>query len=106
MNVDMLIELKQVSLARYQWFNIKTVQSWYVDANSAIGCTQIWDNYKIWNESTYVDFECDATLDSNATNGTGKTTSDRYAHFGNDAYYRIVSPAIYEKILDNGNILF
>ena len=98
--------VKTGKFSKDQWFNVKTVQSWYVDADSAIGCTQIWDNYKNWNESTYVDFECDVTLDSNATNGTGKTTSDRSAHFGNDAYYRIVSPAIYKKMLDNGNILF
>ena len=98
--------VKSGEFNKNQWFNVKTVESWYKDEDSKMGCTQIWENYKSWNESTYIDFECDEIIDSNATNGTGITTEDRPAHFGNDAYYRIVAPAIYKKIMEHKDNLF
>lgn len=73
------------------WFNVETVFYWY-----GVGqCQQIWDNYRVWNPNTYI--EIPRNTDSNAINGTGKTASNRDAHFGNDTYTTVIAPRVYEK---------
>lgn len=79
------------------WFNVETVSYWY----SRGECQVIWDNYRKWNEKTYV--EIPRTVDSNEINGTGATTSERGAHFGNDAFLKEVAPRTVRKIVEVWN---
>ena len=74
------------------WYNVETTYYWYTQGD----CSKIWANYKAWNPATYVEIPRDT--DTNATNGTGVTTDIRPAHFGNDAFYRVVAPAVKAKM--------
>ncbi len=74
------------------WYNVETVAYWYTQGQ----CVEIWDNYKKWNESTYVEIPRDT--DSNAVNGTGRTASIRESHFGNDAFLKVIAPKIEKKM--------
>lgn len=77
------------------WFNVETVAYWY-----GVGqCQTIWDNYREWNESTYVEIPRDT--DSNITNGTGSTSSTRPSHFGNDAFAKVIAPRVFDKLKNN-----
>ena len=77
------------------WFNVETVAYWY-----GVGqCQTIWDNYREWNENTYVEIPRDT--DSNATNGTGSTSSTKPSHFGNDAFTKVVAPRVFDKLKNN-----
>ena len=60
------------------------------------GCAAIWDHYRQWNPATYVEIPRDT--DTNAVNGTGLTARLRDAHFGNDAFARVIAPRTAEKI--------
>ena len=79
------------------WYNVETTYQWY----DKPGCVTIWNNYKTWSPDTYVEVPRDT--DTNAVNGTGSTTFNRPAHFGNNAYYKVVAPNIFEKMKENGN---
>lgn len=70
------------------WYNVETTCYWYTQGD----CPKIWANYKAWNPATYVEIPRDT--DTNAVNGTGVTTAIRPAHFGNDAFYHVVAPAV------------
>ena len=70
------------------WYNVETTCYWYTQGE----CPKIWAHYKTWNPGTYVEIPRDT--DTNAVNGTGVTTDIRPAHFGNDAFYRVVAPAV------------
>lgn len=74
------------------WYNVETTCYWYTQGD----CPKIWAHYKAWNPATYVEIPRDT--DTNATNGTGVTTAIRPAHFGNDAFYRVVAPAVKAKM--------
>lgn len=74
------------------WYNVETTYYWYTQGD----CPKIWANYKAWNPTTYVEIPRDT--DTNAVNGTGVTTAIRPAHFGNDAFYRVVAPAVKAKM--------
>ena len=74
------------------WYNVETTYYWYTQGD----CPKIWVNYKAWNPATYVEIPRDT--DTNATNGTGVTTAIRPAHFGNDAFYHVVAPAVAAKM--------
>lgn len=74
------------------WYNVETTYYWYTQGD----CPKIWANYKAWNPATYVEIPRDT--DTNAVNGTGVTTAIRPAHFGNDAFYRVVAPAVKAKM--------
>ena len=74
------------------WYNVETTCYWYTQGD----CPKIWAHYKAWNPTTYVKIPRDT--DTNAVNGTGVTTDIRPAHFGNDAFYRVVAPAVAAKM--------
>ncbi len=74
------------------WYNVETTYYWYTQGD----CPKIWANYKAWNPGTYVEIPRDT--DTNAVNGTGVTTAIRPAHFGNDAFYHVVAPAVAAKM--------
>ena len=74
------------------WYNVETTYYWYTQGD----CPKIWANYKAWNPGTYVEIPRDT--DTNAVNGTGGTTAIRPAHFGNDAFYHVVAPAVAAKM--------
>ena len=38
--------------------------------------------------------------DSNEINGTGQTASIRGAHYGNDAFEKVVAPRVLQKMID------
>ena len=76
------------------WYNVETVYSWY-------GRNQIdtiWANYKNWNEKTYV--EIPRNTESNSYNGTGLTATNKYDHFGNNAYLKVVAPRVLQKMIE------
>lgn len=68
------------------WYNLETVRYWYTQGE----CAEIWRQYRAWNPDTYI--EIPRETDSNEVNGTGLTARIRGAHFGNDAFSRIVAP--------------
>lgn len=68
------------------WYNLETVRYWYTQGE----CPQIWAHYREWNPDTYVGIPRDT--DSNEVNGTGRTARIRAAHFGNDAFSRVIAP--------------
>lgn len=74
------------------WYNVETTYYWYTQGD----CPKIWAYYKTWNPKTYVEIPRDT--DTNAVNGTGVTTAIRPAHFGNDAFYRVIAPAVAAKM--------
>ncbi len=74
------------------WFNMETTRYWY----TLPGCQIIWNAYRDWNPNTYV--EIPRQTDTNAVNGTGKTTANREAHFGNNAYADIIAPLVADAI--------
>ena len=74
------------------WYNVETTAYWYTQGD----CPKIWAHYKTWNPKTYVEIPRDT--DTNAVNGTGVTTAIRPAHFGNDAFYRVIAPAVAAKM--------
>ena len=74
------------------WYNVETTAYWYTQGD----CPMIWAHYKTWNPTTYVEIPRDT--DTNAVNGTGVTTAIRPAHFGNDAFYRVIAPAVAAKM--------
>lgn len=76
------------------WYNMETVSYWYGQGQ----CQQIWDNYKAWNENTYVEIPRDT--ESNAVNGTGQTTSNYPSHYGNNAYQKVIAPRVLQKMID------
>ena len=76
------------------WYNVETVAYWY-----GVGdCPMIWEHYAVWNPKTYVRIPRDT--DSNEINGTGLTASVRAQHFGNDAFLKVVAPAIATKMAE------
>lgn len=82
------------------WYNLETVFHWY-----NIGeCDQIWQNYKSWNPKTYIPVP--RTTPSNSINGTGATASIMDAHYGDNAYRRIIAPLVLEKFLENNAFSF
>ena len=64
----------------------------------------IWDNYREWNPSTYVEIEFgnNSSEYTNETNGTGLTSSIRGSYYGNNV--DLVAPAVFEKMLEVGVI--
>ena len=70
------------------WYNYETVSYWYTQGE----CTKIWENYRTWNPETYVEIPRDT--DSNETGGTGITARILGAHFGNDAFLKVVAPRV------------
>ena len=70
------------------WYTYETVSYWYTQGE----CAKIWENYRAWSPETYVEIPRDT--DSNEVNGTGITARIRGAHFGNDAFLRIVAPRV------------
>ena len=76
------------------WYNLETTSYWYSQGQ----CQQIWNNYKAWNDNTYVEIPRDT--DTNAVNGTGQTASVRETHFGNNAYQKVIAPRVLQKMID------
>lgn len=77
------------------WFNVETVAHWY-----GIGeCKEIWNNYRKWNEKTYIEIPRDT--DSNCINGMLTTDTIGDSHFGNNSYTTVIAPRIYEKLIRN-----
>lgn len=80
------------------WFNVETVDYWYSnEANRAL-----WNKYKDWNINTYV--EIPKGTESNEINGTGSTSPEKASHFGNNAFYNVVAPNVFNKML-SANVL-
>lgn len=76
------------------WYNMETVSYWYNQGQ----CQTIWDNYRAWNEATYVEIPRDT--ESNDVNGTGATAGIRAKHYGNNAYQKVVAPRVLQKMID------
>lgn len=74
------------------WYNMETVAYWH----SYHQCPQIWEHYLRWNPDTYV--RIPRSTDSNEVNGTGITARLRGAHFGNDAFDRVIAPLVAEAM--------
>jgi len=76
------------------WYNVETVAYWYGMGD----CPMIWEHYAAWNPKTYVRIPRDT--DSNEINGTGLTASIRAQHFGNNAFLKVIAPAIAAKMAE------
>lgn len=82
------------------WYTYETVAHWYNTGNA--NCTELWKFYETWNPANYVAIP--RNTESNAINGTGGTSSTRPSHFGNNAYYNVVAPAVYKKLIENNSL--
>lgn len=96
-----------------QWFIYETVK-YFRDPNQHASGAQagndtqkIWDQYKAWSPNTYVTLDFGQNLDewnsyTNKVRGNGSTVgmNQLHTHFGNDAYERLVAPAVYKKMLE------
>ena len=82
------------------WYNLETVFYWYTVGE----CERIWNNYEKWNPKTYIFVP--RSTPSNRINGTGETAANKDAHFGNDAYQKIIAPLVLEKLLTNKALEF
>ena len=82
------------------WYNLETVFHWYEVGQ----CDQIWKNYKNWNPTTYIPIP--RTTPSNRVNGTGSTAQLLDAHYGDNAYRRIIAPIVLEKLIANNAFSF
>lgn len=78
------------------WYNMETVGYWYTFNT----CISLWENYRTWNPKTYI--EISGGAESNIINGTGATSQTKPSHFGNDAFSKVVAPAV-AKALIRGN---
>ena len=76
------------------WYNMETVSYWYTQGQ----CQQIWDNYRAWNEDTYI--EIPRNTESNVVNGTGDTAGEKAKHYGNNAYQKVIAPLVLQKLID------
>lgn len=74
------------------WYNMETVAYWH----SFHQCPLIWEHYRQWNPDTYI--EIPRSTDSNEINGTGITTQNYAAHFGNGSFDRVVAPLAAKKM--------
>lgn len=81
------------------WYNMETVAYWYEQGQ----CQQIWDNYKSWNEKTYI--EIPRTTHSNQINGTGQTSKTYPSHFGNNAFQKVIAPRVLQKLVEQNPFL-
>lgn len=94
--------VKSGVFSKDQWYNVQSTSYWSTQGQYK----EILENYKEWNLKTYVEINADDINDTNVTNGTGSTTNNRPAHFGNDAFYRIVAPEVYKKMKENQGLFF
>ncbi|MDY3223591.1 MAG: hypothetical protein SOX11_10675 [Lachnospiraceae bacterium] len=76
------------------WYNMETVSYWYGQEQ----CRKIWDNYKEWNRNTYIEIPRDT--ESNLINGTGQTAHQLRAHYGNNAYQKVIAPRVLQKMAE------
>lgn len=81
------------------WFNVEASKYW----KTLPGYNAILENYKQWNQATYVEIPMET--ETNAENGTGLTTSNRESHFGNNAYRTVIAPAVFEKMKSQNTLL-
>lgn len=72
---------------------------WYGSYANASGVRDIWKNYRTYVDSNYVEIPWSAH--TNATNGTGATSSTKTAHYGDNAYKTWVAPRLANRILSN-----
>lgn len=97
------------------WYNFSTVPYFYhipaqpgnqgnKPGNSIRG-TSIFGGYKVWNPNTFIHVP-ENFDDTNMVNGTGRTSSIRTSHFGNDAFRRVIAPLVMDCILENGGLNF
>lgn len=77
------------------WYNMETVSYWYTQNQ----CQQIWNNYKAWNEKTYVEIPRSTESNTRET-GTGQTTQTYESHYGQNAYQRVIAPRVLQKMID------
>ena len=76
------------------WYNVETVTYWDFQGQSKT----IWENYKTWNENTYVKIPRDT--DSNLINGTGSTSGTYASHYGNNAFQKVIAPRVLQKMIE------
>ncbi|MEH7272640.1 sialate O-acetylesterase [Neobacillus vireti] len=82
------------------WYNVETTGYWYT---TFAGCETIWNNYRTWNPTTYVLVARET--ETNLVNGTGATSSTKAAHFGNNAYEKVIAPNIVKTMKTIGTVL-
>lgn len=84
---------KNSVINKNNWINVQSTHYWSVRGQYL----QVLENYKTWNMSSFVPIST-TSEHTNATNGTGRTSSNRDSHFGNNAYATLVAPAVYDKM--------
>ncbi len=97
------------------WYNYSTTPYFYhtpaqpsgqgnKPSNSIRG-TSVFGGYKVWNPNTFIHVP-ENFNNTNMMNGTGKTSSARTSHFGNDAFRKVIAPLVMNCILENGGLNF
>lgn len=84
---------KNSVINKNNWINVQSTHYW----NTRGQYLQVLENYKTWNMSSFVPIST-TSEHTNATNGTGRTSSNRDSHFGNNAYATLVAPKVHEKM--------
>lgn len=74
------------------WYNYETAGYWYMDNNVRF----LWENYRKWNPRTYIEIH---GAESNIINGTGSTSSNKTAHFGNDSFSKVIAPRVAQFLI-------
>lgn len=84
-----------------QVFIFEPVNFWWTDPGVKAGTEKIWGYYKKWNEEGYVEIPRDAKSNTHPS-----TTSESrpLSHFGYNAYYDVVAPKVYEKMVAVGAV--
>lgn len=77
------------------WYCSQTTHRW----NQA-GAVTIWNWYKSWSPDCYVSFTTTTNADTMATNAVHRPWANTN-HFGNNAYGRLVAPAVVERMKAN-----
>lgn len=83
------------------WYSYSSTEYWHIWADVR-NSSATFGNYKVWNPNTFI--HVPLTTGTNAINGTGKTSSERKSHFGNDAYSKVIAPMIAQCMDENGGL--
>lgn len=85
---------------KHIWYNYSSTSYW--NALTKTPGRALFGGYKIWNPDTFIRIPDDT--DTNAINGTGKTSSIRTSHFGNNAFRKVIAPLVVRCMDRNGGL--
>ena len=81
------------------WFAYETTGWWLSDMDRSEWNQKIWNFYRDYLGGNHYTSLSRETTVTNATNSTGKTSSNRASHIGNSAFRTILGPKVANKIM-------